>query len=1015
MIPVPLVLRYPGATLAVALVLVFVLGAVGLNVDGKLRPTGTEVSGTGSSRAGSLLRSHFGDSASFAILLGGPAAALDRQGPALIRRLRAESPGAIALSPWGKGRLSRMHPSAHRAMILVDFRSSPARAVKDIAPRLDRSLAAAIHSPVIATQTGFATLSCAIQDETARSTRVAELVAIPFLLIVLLIVFRSPIAAAIPLAFGAATVIAGRGVLALAAPHVAIDGFALTVCSMMGLALGVDYTLLMVSRFREELGGGALPSEAARRTRGSAGRTTAFAGLTVALAMVVTLWVMPGNLFLSLAGAAILVAAISVAMAYFVAPPLLYLVGSRIDRWRLPLGRGRSHLTTVLGTPLRRPRLAAALIGGGLLLLAAPALALKTGAPSIGQLPASNKARQNAETVERTIGPGWDAPFVMVSAAATGSITSARRLTALERTQRQVADDPEVQDVFGPGRLRRRIARLRQRGDDLLTGRGDASPARIARLGTRLDRAAGGLGQLRGGLLRATNGAGLLAEGSGRAEQGAAQLAAGLQRAGAGVDKAVDALGRLDQGSGRLAEAQRNAALGARTVADELRGLLPVLRRGGLARARQLRASLQDAAVSDPALRRDVAEAGRLVEALTLARNQAKRAHVLASRLHGGQVSIAKGGVKLHRGAAGLANAATGLPAGLRQLGAGAAELSAGLAALGGGASALQSHLARGFHATRPLQGGLARVGTRVSGTAVHLRNRIGALRRSSPGLFGSGYFALSALDGAPAPQRQRLAQLVDLAHGGQAAQTLIVPRHTYDTPQSDALYKRLQDDAAALERRSGLETGITGGPAELADYTDAISSRIPLVIIAISLATFLVLILVLRALPLAAIAVGLNLLTVAVAFGVLTMIFDVPSGWPLGGHTYVDSIGAAGIFGIVFGLSIDYAVFLLSRMREHREAGATTEEAVHFGLQKTARVITGAAAIMLTVFVAFAAAPIATVSQLGTGLSVAVVLDATVVRLVLLPALILIVGDRIWWLPRPLERALPRLGFHSG
>ena len=140
-----------------------------------------------------------------------------------------------------------------------------------------------------------------------------------------------------------------------------------------------------------------------------------------------------------------------------------------------------------------------------------------------------------------------------------------------------------------------------------------------------------------------------------------------------------------------------------------------------------------------------------------------------------------------------------------------------------------------------------------------------------------------------------------------------------------------------------------------------------------ITLATFLILVVILRALLLAAIAVALNLVTVAVAFGVLTLLFDVPEGWPLGGHTYVDAIGAAGIFGIIFGLSIDYAVFLLMRMREHYENNSSNEEAIVFGLEKTARVITGAAAIMMAVFVAFAGADIATVSQLGTGLTVAV------------------------------------------
>ena len=135
-----------------------------------------------------------------------------------------------------------------------------------------------------------------------------------------------------------------------------------------------------------------------------------------------------------------------------------------------------------------------------------------------------------------------------------------------------------------------------------------------------------------------------------------------------------------------------------------------------------------------------------------------------------------------------------------------------------------------------------------------------------------------------------------------------------------------------------------------------------------------------------------------------------MPDGWPLGGRTYVDAVGATMIFGIVFGLSIDYAVFLLVRMREHYDREGDNAAAIEFGLEKTARVITGAAAIMMAVFIAFAGAPIATVSQLGVGLTVAVLLDATVVRIVLLPALMLLIGDRVWWLPRWLERALPRL-----
>jgi RND superfamily putative drug exporter len=96
--------------------------------------------------------------------------------------------------------------------------------------------------------------------------------------------------------------------------------------------------------------------------------------------------------------------------------------------------------------------------------------------------------------------------------------------------------------------------------------------------------------------------------------------------------------------------------------------------------------------------------------------------------------------------------------------------------------------------------------------------------------------------------------------------------------------------------------------------------------------------------------------------------------------------------------------------MREHYDREGDHRAAIMFGLEKTARVITGAAAIMMAVFVVFAGASIATVSQLGVGLTVAVLLDATVVRIVMLPALMLLLGDRVWWLPKWLDRSLPRL-----
>jgi putative drug exporter of the RND superfamily len=1078
-------LRQPRRVLAGALVVLVVLGILGAGVEGKLSPTSLEIPGTSSARANRMLREHFGDSAPFVILLRGPARALDRQGPALIRALRRNL-AVTTLSPWDLGAVQRLRPSPRRAIAIADFHVGIDTAVNDTVPELNEILAANVHPPVRWTQTGYATLSRAIQDDSIAATQRGELIALPILLIVLLLVFRSPIAAAIPLAFGAATVIGSRGLLSILANWFSVDAFALTVCTMMGLALGVDYALLMVSRFREELGAGATPREAARATRRTAGRTTVFAGSTLMLSMVVAFFIVPGSLLGSLAATLLLVVALSVLVAVVAGPAALALLGPDVDRWRIGAapGEGRSRLMTAVTAALRRPAPAALAIGAIVLVLAAPAIGLKTGPPSQTQLAHDDPIRKDFELIERSIGPGYDAPFVVVASTDHGAVTEPRRLAALSRWQHRIAAQPGVQAVIGPAQVSRAVAPLRQAGA-LLAGGGETGPlAQLGRLGSNLGRAASGVAQLRGGISKASYGAGLLAAGSGRAADGATLLAAGLAQAEAGSERAVGALRTFADGTRRLAGAQHRASIAGLNLKFALQSLVPNLNRNALRRSRRLQKSLNEvskqtvprlqppaeeaeaqlktalqqleamttgkadpdfgaalaavqralAAVSgtDPAgggayapdyaglpaelsalqstLVEDAEESKQVTDWLVSGVALIKKLSNGATRFSDGLRKLEGAGKKLAHGSARLARAAGGLESGVARLAAGATALASGIAQLREGASALEENLARGYGASYPLQSGLRRATVQVLSSSASLKRRARRVRRATPGLFDSGYFVLSALDGAQPQARERAAEAVDLNGGGQAAAILVISRFSFNSPGSIALNKRLDAEATALGREAGLATGVAGGAAQLNDYSHVTRERIPFVIAAITLATFLVLVLVLRALPLAAIAVGLNLATVGVAFGILTLLFNLPEDWPLGGHTYVDAVGATAIFGVVFGLSIDYAVFLLVRMRERYDREGDNAAAIEFGLERTARVITGAAAIMMAVFVAFAGAPIATVSQLGVGLTVAVLLDATVVRIVLLPALMLLLGDRVWWLPRPLARVLPRL-----
>jgi putative drug exporter of the RND superfamily len=1064
-------LRHPKRSLLVGVIVVALLSIFGFSLEEKLNPSTIEISGTNTNRATAMLNEYFGDSAPFVIFLEGPPKALDEQGPELIRVLRSD-PKVTTLSPWDQGAVGRLRPEPRHAFILLDFHVDNHAAVDDKVPLLNEVLEKTIHAPVRGTQTGVATLSRAIEDESISATERAELIALPVLLVVLLLVFRSPIAAGVPLAFGALSVLSSRGLLALLTNFFDVSALALTVCSMLGLALGVDYALLMVSRFREELAEGADPITAAWTTRRTAARTVIFAGATLVLSMVVALFVVPGALLASLAGTLAMVVMLTVLIATVLGPSVLVLVGTNIDRWRIgaaPNGE-RSRLMTIVAAALRRPAPVAIAIGAVVLLLAAPALALKTGPFSIGQLPKDDPAREDAELIEKSAGGGLEAPFVVVAASPKRPITEQSTLDALSHWQKRIAHTPGVQSVIGPSQLASAVKPLQKGLSGLLASNNQVGPlANLDRLGKNVERVASGVGVLRNGLSRFTAGASLLAEGSGQAEEGAIELAAGLGQAVSGAQEAADAIHQISSGSEELAKANERAALGALQLKFGTHDLVPNFNANGLPRAKRLSRSLgkisketvpqvqanaqagsekvngalqqvegMTVGKTDPAytatleaLRQASAatavvpgELGKLDEVLVQETHEAeeierwiestlvqmKQVAAAAKRLSDGLNTIQSGSKQLANGTAKLDQEASKLTERFAPAQAGTKELVAGLGQLTGGTTELERRLAEAYSRSYPLESGAKRIAVRVESQSETVQRRVGRLRNTSPGIFDSGYFVLSALDGTSGELHERAAEAVDLEHGGQAATLLVIPKDPLNSPGSIALNKKLDEDADALGQEAGLKTGVTGGPATLNTFSQVTKDRIPIVVGAIILATFLVLVLVLRSIPLAAIAIGLNMASVGVAFGVLMLLTNVPEGWPLGGRTYIDAVSTVMIFGIVFGLSIDYAVFLLVRMREHYDEFGDNAAAIEFGLEKTARVITGAAVIMMAVFIAFAGAPIATVSQIGIGLTVAVILDATVVRIVLLPALMLLIGDRVWWLPRPLQRVLPRL-----
>jgi uncharacterized membrane protein YdfJ with MMPL/SSD domain len=200
-----------------------------------------------------------------------------------------------------------------------------------------------------------------------------------------------------------------------------------------------------------------------------------------------------------------------------------------------------------------------------------------------------------------------------------------------------------------------------------------------------------------------------------------------------------------------------------------------------------------------------------------------------------------------------------------------------------------------------------------------------------------------------------------------------------------------------------GVEVAVTGVTAGTYDFNHQMHARLPYVFLFVLGLAFTLLLLTFRSLVIAATAVALNLLSVGAAYGILVLVFQ--RGWfanALGFQTNgaIVSWLPLFLFVVLFGLSMDYHVFILSRVKELHDAGASTDDAVRLGITRTAGTVTSAAIIMVAVFGLFATLSMIMMQQMGFGLAVAVLIDATVVRAVLVPATMKLLGEWNWYLP---------------
>jgi RND superfamily putative drug exporter len=226
----------------------------------------------------------------------------------------------------------------------------------------------------------------------------------------------------------------------------------------------------------------------------------------------------------------------------------------------------------------------------------------------------------------------------------------------------------------------------------------------------------------------------------------------------------------------------------------------------------------------------------------------------------------------------------------------------------------------------------------------------------------------------------------------------------------NDEENKALLAELRAIEP-AGLTLLVDGGTAEIVDVVDEIYADFPKAVVLVVAATYLVLLVLFRSVLLPLKAVLMNGLSILASYGALVWVFQEGNLSRFLGFTalgFVEASLPVIMFCVLFGLSMDYEVFLLSRIREEWERTGNNTQAVAVGLQRSGRIITSAALLVVVVTASFVTADVVLIKALGFGIALAVFLDATVVRALLVPSTMRLLGDWNWWLPWPLRRVLP-------
>ena len=890
----------------------------------------------------------------------------------------------------------------------------------------------------------------------------SEVVGILAAVVILTVTFGSLVSMGMPILMAVVGLILGLGILAMISHVITIASTGPTLAIMIGLGVGIDYALFLVTKHRDNLRAGMtvpVSIEAALATSGSA---IVFAGGTVIVALL-SLAVAGIPLVTSLGYATAIAVFTAVLAAVTFLPTVLAMLGPRIDALRVPNWLRPSPKPEGTGWWARWARFVTehpwASVGAALAVLVQlilPVFSLQLGQEDIGDTSPATTERQAFDLLSEHFGPGYNGPLLIalsVESAANPSyeVSSQYELatamqTDLENKQQQFSElqasltAQQTQLEAEQAELEDQAADLQAEQDALLQ-----QQAALETEGAVLQAQADDLAAQAGDLQdeeRALRGAEVdLAREAVALEATEARLweqAAELRRESEALARRARALANEERqllGEFRDLEQQRADLRGEIVIIDEQiaqttdpaeLALLLEQRRVLEAELDQVEAELDENRTERAAVR---AEARQL---LVQARSLAEQAAQLQRESEAAQQEAAE----LRAQAADLRDVADGLRAQSLDLARQARALAAQRQALEAQADALRTE------------------GDELEQQAVDLQQEADELQAQGDALQQQADDLQSEATDTQAQQAQAEALQTELTNaitavGGDSRatdprlvrvqnalaapeQVVLVPPGRISTSGEAATFNAIPDSRPAdpetadlvTEMRAEILPGATGdgvtayvggNTASNVDLAATITSKLPIVIATVIALSFCLLMIAFRSLLIPAQAALTNLLCAAASFGVLTAWFQW--GWGLGlvgldnpyGTVPIASYVPLMMFAALFGLSMDYEVFFVSQVQHHYAEGSDVRTAVRRGLAAAARVIVAAAMIMIAVFGSFILTPDPVIKQFGVGLSVAVFLAALMVIL-LAPALLAIAGHRVFGLPSWLDRILPHI-----